>query len=68
MILAALMDVRWSIPAAEDLEHICEWIERDNPETAGRVARRIYDECAAAECPDDVSLHSLLCLTSWSIR
>jgi plasmid stabilization system protein ParE len=40
------MEVRWSIPAAEDLEHICEWIERDNPETARRVARRIYDECA----------------------
>ena len=33
-------------PAAEDLEHICEWIERDNPEAARRVARTIYDECA----------------------
>jgi toxin ParE1/3/4 len=40
------MQVRWSIPAAEDFEHICEWIERDNPETARRVARTIYDECA----------------------
>jgi toxin ParE1/3/4 len=40
------MQVRWSIPAAEDLEHICEWIERDNPEAARRVARTIYDECA----------------------
>jgi toxin ParE1/3/4 len=39
------MQVRWSIPAAEDLEHICEWIERDNPEAARRVARTIYDEC-----------------------
>ena len=39
------MEVRWSIPAAEDLESICEWIERDNPEAARRVARTIYDEC-----------------------
>ena len=39
------MEVRWSIPAAEDLERICEWIERDNPEAARRVARTIYDEC-----------------------
>jgi len=39
------MEVRWSIPAAEDLEHICEWIERDNPDAARRVARTIYDEC-----------------------
>ena len=39
------MQVRLSIPAAEDLEHICEWIERDNPEAARRVARTIYDEC-----------------------
>lgn len=41
------MEVRWSLPAAEDLENICEWIERDNPEAARRVARTIYDECAA---------------------
>ena len=40
------MQVRWSIPAAEDLENICEWLERDNPEAARRVARTIYDECA----------------------
>jgi plasmid stabilization system protein ParE len=40
------MQLRWSIPAAEDLEHICEWIEHDNPEAARRVARTIYDECA----------------------
>ena len=42
----ALMEVRWSLPAAEDLESICEWIERDNPEAARRIARTIYDECA----------------------
>jgi toxin ParE1/3/4 len=40
------MQVRWSMPAAEDLEHICEWIERDNPEAARRVAQTIYDERA----------------------
>jgi toxin ParE1/3/4 len=40
------MQVRWSMPGAEDLEHICEWIERDNPEAARRVAQTIYDECA----------------------
>jgi len=40
------MQVRWSIPAAEDLEHICEWIERDSPAAARRVARTIYYECA----------------------
>jgi toxin ParE1/3/4 len=39
------MEVRWSLPAAEDLEHICARIERDNPEAACRVARTIYDEC-----------------------
>ncbi len=39
------MEVRWSIPAAEDLEDICAWIERDNPEAASRVAMTIYEEC-----------------------
>ncbi|WP_058187616.1 type II toxin-antitoxin system RelE/ParE family toxin [Terracidiphilus gabretensis] len=40
------MQVRWSVPAAEDLERICEWIERDSPEAARRVAQTIYHECA----------------------
>jgi toxin ParE1/3/4 len=39
------MEIRWSLPAAEDLERICERIERDNPEAARRVARTIYDGC-----------------------
>ncbi len=39
------MEVRWSLPAAEDLERICERIQRDNPEAARRVARTIYDGC-----------------------
>ncbi|MDR3702165.1 MAG: type II toxin-antitoxin system RelE/ParE family toxin [Candidatus Sulfopaludibacter sp.] len=51
------MEIRWSLPAAEDLERICERIERDNPDAARRVARTIYDACAepensAAECLD----------------
>jgi plasmid stabilization system protein ParE len=37
------MQVRWSMPAAEDLERICERIERDNPEAARRAAKTIYD-------------------------
>ena len=40
------MEIRWSLPAAEDLERICEWIERDNPEAARRVAKTIFEGCA----------------------
>lgn len=40
------MEIRWSLPAAEDLERICERIEHDNPEAARRVAQTIYDGCA----------------------
>jgi plasmid stabilization system protein ParE len=40
------MEVRWSLLAADDLQRICEWIERDSPEAARRVARTIYDGCA----------------------
>jgi toxin ParE1/3/4 len=40
------MEVRWSMPAAEDLEQICERIELDNPEAARRVARTIYEGCS----------------------
>ena len=40
------MEVRWSVPAAEDLQRICERIERDNPEAARRVANTIYNGCA----------------------
>lgn len=39
------MEVRWSFIAADDLERICAWIERDNPEAARRVAKIIYDGC-----------------------
>jgi toxin ParE1/3/4 len=43
------MKVRWSVPAVEDLERICSWIERDNAEAARRVAKIIYDGCAQLE-------------------
>ena len=39
------MEVRWSLPAAEDLERICERIERDNREAASRTARTIFEGC-----------------------
>jgi plasmid stabilization system protein ParE len=34
------------MPAAQELERICERIERDNPEAARLVAQTIYDGCA----------------------
>ncbi len=40
------MEIRWSLRAAEDLEHICAWIERDNPDAARRVAATIYEGCS----------------------
>jgi toxin ParE1/3/4 len=40
------MEIRWSLPAAEDLERICKWIERDNPEAAKQVAVTIYNGIA----------------------
>lgn len=40
------MEIRWSLPAAEDLEQICERIELDNPDAARRVARTVYEGCA----------------------
>jgi toxin ParE1/3/4 len=39
------MKVRWSVPAAEDLERICAWIERENPSAALRIAVTIYEGC-----------------------
>lgn len=39
------MELRWSVPASDDLERICAWIERDNPEAAKRVAKIIYEGC-----------------------
>lgn len=39
------MEIRWSLPAAEDLERICQRVEQDNPDAARRIARTIYDAC-----------------------
>jgi toxin ParE1/3/4 len=40
------MRIQWSPQAADDLERICEWIERDNPAAARRVATAIYSGIA----------------------
>jgi addiction module RelE/StbE family toxin len=34
--------VRWTAPAADDLAHIVEYIHKDNPAAARRVAQTIY--------------------------
>jgi plasmid stabilization system protein ParE len=39
--------VRWSLPAAEDLERIFRRIEKDNPDTARKMVKTIYFGCAA---------------------
>ena len=40
------MEIRWSLPAADDLERICDYIAGYNPEAARRVGKTIYEECA----------------------
>lgn len=40
------MQVRWSALAADDLERICSWVEKDNPEAARRIAKTIYHGCS----------------------
>ncbi|HWD60104.1 MAG TPA: type II toxin-antitoxin system RelE/ParE family toxin [Stellaceae bacterium] len=37
------MQVRWTAPAAQDLENIAAYIRRENPRAAGRIARALYD-------------------------
>jgi plasmid stabilization system protein ParE len=37
------MEVRWSPEAADDLEQIVRYIQRDNPEVARKVAAIIID-------------------------
>ena len=39
------MTVRWSTRAVDDLESICEFVERDSPEAARRIAQTICDGC-----------------------
>jgi toxin ParE1/3/4 len=43
------MLVRWSSLAAEDLQRICEHIEGDDSDAAGRVARTIYEGCSSLQ-------------------
>jgi toxin ParE1/3/4 len=43
------MRVRWSALAANDLERICAWVERDDPEAARRIAKTIYEGCGKLE-------------------
>ena len=38
------MEVRWSLSAAEDLELICQRIERDNPEQPGASLERFMTD------------------------
>lgn len=35
--------MRWTAPAADDLTQIVEYIRKDNPEAAHRVARTVFD-------------------------
>ena len=37
--------IRWTVPAARDLERITRYISRDRPAAARSVARSIYDGC-----------------------
>jgi len=39
------MQVRWTRPAAQDLERIALHIRQNNPAVALRVAKTIYDRC-----------------------
>ena len=41
------MQVRWSPEAASDLEGIVDYIGRDNPAAAQRIARAIYERAGA---------------------
>ncbi len=43
------MQVRWTSPAARDLENITRRIGRDNRPAARRVAKTLYDACMSLE-------------------
>jgi len=53
------MEIRWSLPAVQDLERICERIERDSPEAARRVAKTIYEGCTRLKDFPDLGRASL---------
>ena len=40
------MRLRWTTPAAEDLYQITQYIRKDNPDAARRVAKLLYEGCA----------------------
>ena len=62
------MEIRWSLPAAEDLERICQRIERDSPDAATRVAKTIYDGCAQLrDFPNKGASLMSLCRTLWPV-
>ena len=43
------MEVRWTEPAADDLERIVQYIAKENPNAAERVARTLYERCMGLE-------------------
>ncbi|MGE5325209.1 MAG: type II toxin-antitoxin system RelE/ParE family toxin [Actinomycetota bacterium] len=42
-----MSEIRWSPAAADDLVRIVEHIQRDNDNTAQRIARTIYNQISA---------------------
>ena len=43
------MQVRWTRPAAQDLERIARRIRQDNPAVALRITKTLYDRCMRLE-------------------
>jgi toxin ParE1/3/4 len=41
------MQVRWTRPAAQDLQNIARRIRQDNPPAARRVVKTLFDACMA---------------------
>jgi hypothetical protein len=54
------MEVRWSVPAAEDLKRICERIERDNSEAARRADPRAGQSLPSWNRNEQSCLHRVL--------
>ncbi|HUY80713.1 MAG TPA: type II toxin-antitoxin system RelE/ParE family toxin [Acidobacteriaceae bacterium] len=38
------MQIRWTFNAAEDMEHIWDYLRAHHPEFAERTVRKVYDE------------------------
>ena len=43
------MRVRWTTDAADDLERICDYIAKNRPETARRVAQSVVERIGALQ-------------------